>query len=369
MNRLIVIIAVLMASTMTPFAQTNKPLRIGIAGLTHAHVHGILSRAKDGDIEIVGIAEANRDLAERYLKQYDLPMTLVYPSLIEMLDKSRPEAVTAFNSIYEHLEVVKSCAPRKIHVMVEKPLAVSLNHALQMNKLAQDNGIYLLTNYETTWYGSNHKAITLLDSIGTIRKLVILDGHQGPKEIGVDKEFLDWLTDPVKNGGGAITDFGCYGANLATWLMRGEKPISVFAITQQFKPEIYPNVDDEATIVVSYPKAQGIIQASWNWPYSRKDLEIYGQHGSIYADRAGLKMKTRAQKSDALLTHQLPEPYHDPFAYFAAIIRGKISLQPTDLSALENNMTVVEILEAAKRSAKLGKVIYLKDLKPYLDLH
>src|SRR5438876_3463042 len=150
------------------FGQQVKPLRIGIAGLTHDHVHGLLARAHDGDIEIVGIAESNRDLAQRYLKQYNLPLTLLYSSLNEMLDKCKPEAVCAFNSIYEHLEVVKACAPRRINVMVEKPLAVSLDHAKQMQALAVKYGILLLTNYETTWYGSTKKAFEMLDSIGEI---------------------------------------------------------------------------------------------------------------------------------------------------------------------------------------------------------
>jgi predicted dehydrogenase len=346
--------------SLTGLGQPAKPLRIGIAGLTHDHVHGLLNRAKSCDIEIVGIAEANRELAEKYLKRYNLPLSLLYPSLEEMLDKCKPEAVCAFNSIYEHLETVRACAPRKIHVMVEKPLAVSLTHAKEMQALATKYGIYLLTNYETTWYGSHRKAFEMLDSIGAIRKVVVHDGHQGPKEIGVSKEFLDWLTDPVKNGGGALIDFGCYGANLLTWLMKGEKPLSVFAVTQQIKPEIYSKVDDEATIVVTYPKAQGIIQESWTWPYGRKDIEIYGQHGYMIADRNGLKTKTSAEaKEDYQTVASPPKPYHDPFAYLAAVIHGEIIVKPTDLSSLENNMIVMEILEAAKRSAKEGKRIYL----------
>ncbi|HLG39231.1 MAG TPA: Gfo/Idh/MocA family oxidoreductase [Chitinophagaceae bacterium] len=342
-------------------AQSAKPLRIGIAGLTHTHVHWLLNRAKDGDIEIVGVAEANRELAERYLKQYNLPFTLIYPSLEEMLNKCKPEAVCAFNSIYEHLETVNACAPRKIHVMVEKPLAVSLVHAKEMQALALKHNIHLLTNYETTWYGSHHKAFETLDSIGDLRKVVVHDGHQGPKEIGVNKEFLDWLTDPVMNGGGALIDFGCYGANLLTWLMKGEKPTSVFAVTQQIKPDVYPKVDDEATIVVTYLKTQGIIQASWNWPYGRKDIEIYGQHGYMIADRSGLKTRTSPEKKEDYQAVPSPsKPCHDPFAYLAAVIQGEIIVKPTDLSSLENNMIVVEILEAARQSAKEGRVVYLK---------
>lgn len=343
------------------FSQTAKPFRIGVAGLTHAHVHWVLGRADDGDIEIVGIAEPNRELAERFLKQYNLPMSLVYPTLAEMLEKTSPEAVTAFNSIDEHLDVVKQCAPKKIHVMVEKPLAVSLDHAKEMEALARKHGIQLLTNYETTWYGSNADAVKNLSSLGEIRKIVVHDGHKGPKEIGVNKEFLEWLTDPVKNGGGAITDFGCYGANLMTWLMKGERPQYVVAVTQQIKPDIYPKVDDEATVLVVYKKAQGIIQASWNWPYNRKDMEVYAQGGYVIGDRSGLKMRLSYDGPEEYVkAGDLPKPYHDPFAYLAAVVRKEISVASTDLSALENNVLVVEILEAAKKSAKEGKAVYLK---------
>jgi predicted dehydrogenase len=358
----IIFLALLFFSlTTTGLSQSSKPFRIGIDGLTHDHAGGVFNRAQKGDIEIVGIAEPNRELAERYVKKYNLSPSLIYSSLTEMLDKCKPEAVCAFNSIYEHLGTVKVCAPRKIHVMVEKPLAVSVAHAKEMQALATKYGILLLTNYETTWYGSHHKAYETLDSIGDLRKIVVHDGHEGPKEIGASKEFLSWLTDPVKNGGGAVIDFGCYGANLITWLMKGQRPTAVFAVTQQIKPDIYPKVDDEATIVVTYPKTQGIIQASWNWPFGRKDIEIYGQHGYMIADRNGLKTKTAVtKKEDYQATPTPPAPYNDPFTYLAAVVHGEITVKPTDLSSLENNMIVVEILEAARQSAKEGKIVYLK---------
>jgi predicted dehydrogenase len=346
-------------------AQTKAPaFKIGVAGLTHAHVHWILDRADDGDIELVGVAEPDKALAERFLKQHNLPLKLWYPSLQAMLDKTKPEAVTAFGSIFEHLGVVRLCAPKKIHVMVEKPLAVNMEHALQMKDLAKRHGIQLLTNYETTWYASNldiNDQFRQSDAMGKVRKVVIHDGHQGPKEIGCNVEFLNWLTDPVQNGGGALTDFGCYGANLLTWLMKGQRPISVSAVTQQFKPDIYPNVDDEATIIVAYQGAQGIIQASWNWPYSRKDIEVYGEKGSIIGDREGARRKMSTEKNESTLpSRKLESPYHDPFVYLAAVVRGQIKVDPSDLSALENNLLVVEILDAAKLSAKEGRRVTFK---------
>lgn len=348
------------------FAQMNtaSPLRVGIAGLTHAHVHWILDRASDSDIEIVGIAEPNQDLARRLLDQYDLPMNLLYASLEEMLDKVQPEAVTAFNSIFGHLEVVEQCAPRGIHVMVEKPLAVSYEHAKRMAALARRHGIHLLTNYETTWYGSNHGLYDLFINegfYGTIRKMVVHDGHPGPIEIGCNPEFLEWLTDPIQNGGGALTDFGCYGANLITWLMQNEAPESVTAITQQHKPDKYPKVDDEATIIVTYPGAQGIIQASWNWPTNRKDLHVYGQTGYIKTiDGSQMLIRENEEKPEELHTAApRQQPLHDPFAYLRAVIRGEIDAGG-GLSSIENNLIVMRILDAARRSAKEGKTIRLR---------
>ena len=82
-----------------------------------------------------------------------------------------------------------------------------------------------------------------------------------------------------------------------TWLMNGEKPLTVTAVTQQIKPDIYPKVDDEATIVITYPKAQAIIQASWNWPFDRKDMEVYGATGSVVTvKRDGLLVRRKGER-------------------------------------------------------------------------
>ncbi len=340
-----------------------EPLPVAVIGLSHDHVHWILGRPDRGDIKIVGIVEPNQELAKRFAKSYDFSMDLVYSTTEDMIEACSPKAVFVFTSIYQHLEIVETCAPSGIHVMVEKPLAVSVKHAQKMQELARRHGIHLLTNYETTWYPSNHKVFQMVqkNELGDLRKIVVHDGHRGPKEIGCSKEFLEWLTDPKLNGGGALTDFGCYGANLITWLNKGQKPISVSAITQTIKPEVYPKVDDEATIVLEYPKMQGIIQASWNWPVSRKDMEVYGKTGyAISENNTDISYQLSENNKVQRLTLEFPSaPYDDPFAMFAAVIKGDISLPPYDLSSLENNMIVVEILEAASKSAKKGKAVRL----------
>ena len=345
----------------------DAPLRIGFAGLSHTHVHQIFNSAKAGEIEIAGIAEANADLARRYTEQYEFPEEKVYTTLDELISSQNPEAIAAFGTIYDHLSIVEACAPLGIHVMVEKPLAVSMEHARKIATLARRHRIQVLTNYETTWYPTTHKAFEMVREsvVGPVRKVVIRDGHRGPAKIGVDPEFLEWLIDPVQNGGGALMDFGCYGANLMTRLMDGERPVAVTAITQQLQPENNPEVEDEALILLEYESANAVIHASWNWPIGRKDMEIYGLQGAVYADnRTQLRLRI-AKGYDGFEEKEFEledreTPFNDPFLYFKAVLRKAHSPGPYDLSSLDNNMIVMEILEAAKQSAKTGKRIVLQ---------
>lgn len=340
-----------------------KPVRVAVVGLTHTHVHWILGRDKGrGDIEIVGIYEPNEDLAGRYLKQHGFDMALHYTDLETMLDTVKPEAVTLFGSIREHTEQTKLAAARGIHVMVEKPLAVSLKDAKVMRDAAAKAGVHLLTNYETTWYSSNTAAVTMAEAgkLGEVRRVVVNSGHGGPIEIGCNEEFLEWLTDPEENGGGALTDFGCYGANLMTWLMENRRPNSVFATTLQTKPELYPDVDDDATIVLDYGDAVCVVQASWSWTGSRKDMTVYGTEASVETvGWDGLIVTPSEKQPKEKKAAKLKVMQSDPFTHLAAVVRGKA--EPNALTSIENNMIVMEILDAAKRSAARGKRIDLND--------
>jgi predicted dehydrogenase len=259
---------ILLLNSMNSISQT--PVRLAVAGISHGHATWILGRKEKGDLLIAGIYESDTSLWQAYATKYHLKNDLFYSDLNKMLDAVKPEAVVAFGSVNQHVKVVEACAPRGIHVMVEKPLATTKEQAERMYSLAKKNNIHLLTDYETSWYPTTEKTYQLAtDSlfVGKITKAVFHHGHEGPKKIHVSNEFFKWLTDPVENGGGALIDFGCYGANIMTYLMQHEAPVAVTAVTQHFQPDIYPKVDDEATIIVTYPSAQCIIQASWNWPF------------------------------------------------------------------------------------------------------
>jgi len=348
------------------FAQTagsgKPPLRVGIIGLVHGHVHGFFQNSvKNPAIQIVGIAEQDAQLLSQAGARYGIEQSRLFSSLEEMIAKTHPPAVLAYTNTFDHRKVVEICARHGVHVMMEKPLAVSYEDAQAMQKAAQEGKIHVLVNYETSWYRSNHAAYDLVHdgALGDVRKVVVHDGHKGPKEIGVEPEFLSWLTDPKLNGAGALFDFGCYGADLMTWLMNGERPQSVTAVTQQNKPETYPRVDDEATIVLRYPKAQAIIQASWNWPFDRKDMEVYGATGyAITVKRDDIRVRqTGDEQERQVAAKEIPAPYDDSMTYLRAVIMDGAQVEP--LSSLATNVVVTEILDAARRSAREGRTVRL----------
>jgi scyllo-inositol 2-dehydrogenase (NADP+) len=353
----------LVAAPPSVAAPEPPPLRLAIAGLVHGHVRGFLDRLKGRtDVQLVGIADPDAALLERYRERYALAPGQAHASVEAMLDAARPQAVAAFTSTYDHPTVVEACAARGIHVMMEKPLAVSTQHARRIAAAAARGGVHVLVNYETTWYPSNLAAWRAVreGALGPVRRMVAHDGHRGPQEIGVQPEFLAWLTDPVLNGGGALTDFGCYGANLFTWLMGNARPVSVTAVTQTIKPDVYPRVDDEATIVVTWPEAVGIIQASWNWPFDRKDLEVYGRTGqALTVRREAVRFRLEGKNEEEIPSPPIAAPEDDPLRYLAAVARGEI--RPSGLSSLENNLIVTEILDAARESAKSGRQVRLSE--------
>ena len=351
----VAVIACLVTLIPVARAQEKPPLRLVIAGLVHGHVSGFLRAAqKRTDVQIVGVFEPDAALLRSYGERYNIPEAARSTDLAGLMERVRPEAIAAFTNTLDHPAIVEAAARQRVHVMMEKPLAVSNADAQRIRSAADGGGIQVFVNYETTWYPSHGAMWTLIKerkAAGDIRKMVALDGHSGPKAINVQPEFLDWLSDPVRNGAGALFDFGCYGANLMTWMMDNQRPLSVTAITQQFQPTVYPRVDDEATILLEYPKAQGIIQASWNWPVNRKDFEVYGERGlAVATGSAGLRVALPKEPEHAVTPDPRPADERDSISHLIAVVRG--DRKPNALSSLENNLIATEILDAARVSAR-----------------
>jgi len=149
--------------------------------------------------------------------------------------------------------------------------------------------------------------------------------------------------------------------DLMTWLMHGETPLTVTAVANHDKPQIYPHVDDDSTIVLEYPHAQAVIMGSWNWPFARKDMEVYGANG--YAITVGpdkVRLRHEHDSDERLVTApSLSGAQNNSLSYLSSVLRGE--LEPKgDLTALDTNVVVMQILDAARESVRTGKTVQLK---------
>ena len=347
-------------SSKSKVIENEDPLRLAIIGLVHDHVHWIFNRNKE-DVVVVGIVETNKKAIAKYQNRYALPVSLFFDSYESMYRKVKPEAVSAFNQTNKHLEVVEFFAPLRIPIMVEKPLAASYEEAKKIEALHKKYQTPVIVNYETSWYESTYETKKMVDNnkLGGLTKMVFNTGHPGPQEIGCSPEFLEWLTDPVQNGGGALTDFGCYGANIATWFLNGETPLRISSVIKQTKPERYPKVDDDTTIILEYADQQVVIQASWNWSHNRKDMQVYGSHGYIDA-KNGNSMSILEKESQGPYDHTPPaieSNQKDPFRLLLEVTKYGKTLDPFSLYTLENNLIVSKILTLAKKAAETKQTL------------
>jgi glucose-fructose oxidoreductase len=351
---------------ISSLAKAQEPVKVAVIGLEHSHAMGVFDAiANNHDVKLVAIVEPDTGLRAKYGTRFHLDPALFVDSMDALLADSKPDVVLVYTSILRHRAIVVQAAEHGVSAMVEKPLATTLEDAVAMREAARKHHTQLLVNYETTWYASNAYVMQQAaeGKLGPVRKVIVRDGHQGPQEIGVPPEFLTWLTDPVKNGAGAMFDFGCYGADLMTVIMHGEAPLSVTAVAQTDKPEIYPNVDDDATIVLRYNGAQAVLLPSWNWPISVKNMEVYGATSYETAVNATrVETRTRKDKEDvASDAPPLPPDEASALGYLVGVMRGRVKPQG-DLSALDTNMVVMQILDAARRSATEGRTVEVTPL-------
>jgi predicted dehydrogenase len=341
-------------------ASGTAKTRLAVVGLDHDHVWSLLKDiAGEPSAELVAIAESDAALVSRAQKGAPAGVKF-YADYVAMLDEAKPEAVIVATSNDRHLEILRQCAKRHIHYSTEKPMAASAADAREMERLAREANIKLMVNYWNAWVAPSHELFHRVRAgeVGPIQKIIVQYGHRGPKEIGVSQQFASWLYDPVRNGGGAIMDFGCYGAELSLWL-KG-RPTRVYATTRKMKVEQNNKVDDDATIVLDYPDATAIIEASWDWPYTKDQVEVFGPKGSLLARHNTLQYRSAdargpnvAPDGDSVTLDALPKETSNPISYFVDCIRNNKSIE--DPVSARLNVQAMEILDAARESARTGK--------------
>ncbi len=344
-----------------------QPYKIAVIGLIHSHEGTYVPRmTRSEQVKLVGIAESIPDLVKLAKENQGAKDIPFFEDYKKMLDETKPDFVWAFVENNRHLEILRECAPRHIHVIYEKPLASTYKDALAMAELAKKYDVKVMCNYQMAWWPANQIARAEVEkgTIGKTWRLRGIVGHGGPGSTGTGKYFFDWLTDPVKNGAGALVDFGCYNALWSLWYMG--RPESVYAEAIHLRPETFPKVEDSATLVLKYKNGINVFEGSWDLPRSFQDLEIFGSttgpdgnltRGSIYMTQQKVELRMGRETKELVLA-ALPPEKADPLALMADAIKNRKPIE--GITALDINIGVVEIIEAARESIRTGRAVKLK---------
>jgi len=351
------------------FLTAQEPYKIAVIGLVHSHAWGRLRTMVQGkSAQLVGVAEPNEELRAE-AKKAGVADDLLFTDYRKMLEQTKPNIVWAFVENNRHLEIARVCAPLHINLIFEKPLASTYADAKQMQSLAAQYKIRIMTNYQMAWWPTNYAAKNAADhgEIGKVYRLRGIVGHGGPGSNGVrNKIFFDWLTDPEKNGAGALMDFGCYNALWSVWYLG--MPTSVYATAQHLRPERFPKVEDSATLVFTYPNASAVFEASWDLPRGFQDLEVFGLSsdsgtpeqapGSLYMTQSGVEWR-KGKETKPLTVTPLADEESEPIAYMVSRIKADKPIE--GLTAIDINVDVIHLIELAKESIQTGRAVKVRN--------
>lgn len=336
---------------------TASIYRVGFASLVHDHVWGEIQHWKGlPHVEIVAAGDVNADLRERFVKETGV--STVYESWEALLESEGENLdivqIASENSV--HSAIVEACAERGIHALSEKPMAATLAQARAMMASMASHGTRLMINWPTAWQPSwqEMERRILAGEIGDVRYFKYRSAHNGPREIGCDPHFVEWLYDAEKNGAGALMDYCCYGSAMAArFLGLPEKVTGLRGILAKD----YPLPDDNAIITMQYAHAMAVAEASWTQvtAYATNNPVTYGSTGALSVSGAdGTLLLLRPGKQAEIITPPAPVyPFRSGPEYF---VHGLRTGEPFEgVCAPEVSVIAQEILEAGLRAADTGQ--------------
>lgn len=322
-------------------------IRVGVAGLTHGHVGGLIDSWKTvPNARLVAVADPT-PLLEVHGPKFEK----TYTSWREMLDKETFDALVVTSNNVESAEIAVEALSRGIPCLVEKAMAANYADAKRMLEARDRSGKTLMINWPIAWNPWPHELKRQLESgvIGKPFHFRFRIGHHGPREIGCDPWFVAWLYDEKLNGGGAIADFCCYGAVLARWYFG--LPEKVYCVKKNYTKD-YEVADDHAVCVLKYPSMSAIIEGTWatyGFDPSANPV-VHGNQGTfgVWGNELGVYA---AGKEEVRVKAQ-PLEFSGPAPYFWHCVQtGKTPEGILDPAIAAD---ACRILDAANASAKSG---------------
>jgi predicted dehydrogenase len=347
----------------------TRTWNIGVLGLHHDHVWTHVAELMARDDASVAVADADEQLRERARAEFGVER--LHDDYAALLEAEQPDAVLIFTDNAAKAGVVELAASHGTPIMIEKPMADRLANAERMRVAVNRAGLPLMVNWPTVWNAAIRHAFDLAahGAIGDVTRFNFRGGHGGPKEYGCSPQFYGWLYDRARNGAGAYIDYCGYGASLATALLG--TPSRALATVGRLQKD-YVDVDDNAVLVLRYPHAMAVIEATWTsaGPVQASGPLISGSTGTLVARRRPFTQEGEVGEL-GLVYHVTRERPDGQFFEPPLLAEGERSAVEHFLHCLATDQPFMqlvshqlgrdtqEVLEAGLRAARDGREVSL----------
>lgn len=334
----------------------EQKLKVGIVGLGHQTTEDHIPAIKSSpDVELVGVAETNDEKLESFLAENK--GINGYSSFDDLLKEQKLDFVIIAVPHHMHYELTKKAIENNVHVLKEKPFAMSLTQARELSELAEKNDIKISVTLQRRFNPIYSTFLQLLDKIGDP---FYIEGRytfftEGPHE--------GWRGKKELAGGGCIIDMGYHIIDLLMWYFG--LPDKIFAeMSSAAKEQIEYNAEDTAKIIFRYnaKNVWGSLLVSRVIPPKQEWLNVYGTRGFIHLERGLIeRYSVNGEVQETLRReHNWPSASQDQIEYFVKVIRG----EKENIGGPKFHFNHLAFIEAAYKSKEVNKYVDPRDFLP-----
>jgi predicted dehydrogenase len=319
------------------------------------------------EAEVVAVYTRDAQRAEAFARKHGIAR--YFSDLRQAITQSGCEVVDICLPNFLHAQAVLAAAAAGKHVIIEKPLCLTLEEADQIIAACKAANRKLMYAEELCFAPKYERVRKLVreGAIGEIYHLRQCEKHSGPHS--------DWFYNAEQSGGGALMDMGCHGLAWFRWMLGGRpKALSVYAQMQGgLLHKGRTRVEENSLCIVEFESgAIGVAENSWAKHGGMDDrVEVYGKGGVVYADLfMGNSALTYSEKgygyamekagstkgwTFTIFEEAFNQGYPQELRHFIQCVRE--DQQP--VVTAEDGRAVLELMYAAYHSARNGQKVSL----------
>jgi predicted dehydrogenase len=339
--------------------QPKMKIRYAVVGLGHIAQTAVLPAFKNAkrNSKLVALVSGDNDKLKRLGERYKVEKRYLYSQFEECLRRGEVDAVYIATPNSYHRNIMETAAKYGVHVLCEKPMAVTSEDCLSMISESEKNKIQLMIAYRLHFESANLHAIRLAHSkkIGDLKIFNSIFTFQvkDPHNIRLEE---------VEKGGGPLYDIGLYCINTARNLFKAE-PLEVFAMSGNSRDTRFKHVDETISCVLKFSEGRMATFSISFGAFSAADFDLIGSKGRLRLEKAyeystTMTLKTYEDKKVIIRKYPKRDQFAPELLYFSECIQKKKKPEPSG----EEGLIDVKIIEALLLSIDLGSPISMEEI-------